>query len=151
MQAKDADAAAALIARNLREVNSREYPPEYIEAIVRANGPDALLTRMQTAHMYVVCENDTVLGCGAVQTRGETECLLLTVFVLPELHGKGIGRAIMQALEADEYAMRARRITLHASVSACDFYVKLGYAYQGGARTIDADGCIHLEKLRANG
>ena len=147
----DIDAVVALIARTLREVNSKDYPAEYIETIVRAHDRDVITDQMQNAHMYVACAGDTVLGCGAIQgyNGSKTESVLLSVFVLPQLHGQGVGRKIMQALEEDEYALRATRIVLHASVTACDFYQKLGYAYTDSERTVGKDGCIHMEKLRS--
>ena len=117
----DADAVVDLIVRNLREVNSRDYPPEEIEALAKSHDRDVILDRMQTTHMYVAVEGGAVLGCGAIQGYwgSETESVLLTVFVLPERHGQGVGRRIMQALEADEYALRARRIEIPASLTAC--------------------------------
>ena len=39
----------------------------------------------------------------------QDESILLTIFVLPELHGKGIGRAMIETLEHDEYFLRAKR------------------------------------------
>lgn len=146
----DIDAVVTLIARNLREVNSREYPADYIEANVRSHDRDVILDRMKNAHMYVACEGGAVLGCGAIQGYygSKTESVLLTIFVLPERHGQGIGRIIMRALENDEYALRASRIELAASVTACGFYRKLGYGYKGGERTLGKDGCIRLEKVR---
>ena len=149
----DADAVVTLIARNLREVNSRDYPAEYINALVQAHDRDVIVDRIQNTHMYVVCEGDAVLGCGAIQSYygSQTESVLLTIFVLPEMHGRGAGRMIMRALEEDEYALCASRIEIHASITACEFYRKLGYAYKGGERRLDTDGCIRLEKLRDMG
>lgn len=150
IQPGDADAVVNIIARNLREVNNKDYPADYIEAIVRANDRDVILDRMKHAHMYVACQGETVLGCGAIQSYygSKAESVLLTIFVLPEIHGKGVGRMIMQALEGDDYCLRASRIEIPASITACGFYRKLGYQYKGGARKLDMDGCIRLEKFR---
>jgi N-acetylglutamate synthase-like GNAT family acetyltransferase len=146
----DTDAVCALIARNLREVNSRDYSADYIEAIVRANDRGAILDRAKNAHMFVAVDDDgTILGCGAIQEYcgRQDESILLTIFVLPEQHARGIGHRIMQTLENDDYARRARRIEIHASITACEFYRKLGYDYKGGERKLDPDGCIRLEKF----
>ena len=147
MADRDADAVCVLIARNLREVNSKDYPADYVEAIIRAHDHDTIVRRMHETHMYVACEADAVIGCGVIRyDESKDESLLLTIFVLPEFHGQGVGRQIVRALEADTYARRSRRIVLHASVTAEAFYRKLGYTYEGGMRTLGADGCIRLEK-----
>jgi len=72
----------------------------------------------------------------------------LTIFVLPELHGKGIGRKIIETLEKDEYFLRARRIEIPASITACDFYKKMGYHYKDGIKKLDDEGHYRLEKFR---
>ena len=83
---RDADAVVTLVTRNLREVNNRDYPADYIEALVKAHDRDVILDRIQNTHMYVVCEGDAVLGCGAIQGYygSAVESVLLTIFVLPE-------------------------------------------------------------------
>ena len=146
----DIPVVVSLIARTLRVVNSRDYPTEYIEDLVSRNGPANIARRSKTAHMYVVCAGERIVGCGAIRRLDASAdaCTLLSVFVLPELHGQGIGRRIVQALEVDEYARRARRIELHASLTAVDFYLKLGYTYKNGVRKISTDGCVLLEKRR---
>jgi len=144
----DADSVCVIIERNLREVNSKDYPREYIEANVQSHKRTTILDRAKSSHMYVACDGDTVLGCGAIAGYygSKEESILLTIFVLPELHGKGIGREIIRALEDDEYFRRAKRIEIPASITACDFYRKLGYEYKGGVKTVDEGGCIRLEK-----
>lgn len=64
------------------------------------------------AHMYVFEWNDEIVGVGAISSfwGSETESILLTIFVLPEHHGKGIGRTIIDTLEQDELYTRASRI-----------------------------------------
>ncbi len=144
----DADSVCAVIERNLREVNSKDYPAEYIEANIQSHNRAVILDRAKDAHMYVACEGDTVLGCGAIAGYygSREESILLTIFVLPELHGRGIGQAIVHALENDDYFRRAKRIEIPASITACDFYRKLGYDYKGGVKRVDEGGCIRLEK-----
>ena len=55
--------------------------------------------------MYVVCDNSRIVGCGAIAGYwgSLTESILLTIFVLPDYQGKGIGRRIIETLEQDEY------------------------------------------------
>ena len=61
-----------------------------------------------------------------------TESILLTIFVVPELHGQGIGRLIIETLENDELFLRAERIEIPASITAVEFYRKQGYDFKNG-------------------
>ena len=45
----------------------------------------------------------------------------LIIFVLSEYQGKGIGRKIIETLEQDEFFLRAKRIEIPSSITACEF------------------------------
>ena len=96
----------------------------------------------------MICEEETVIGCGAIGPYwgSETESSLFTIFVLPGHQGRGIGRKIVETLEQDEFALRAKRIEIPASITACAFYRKLGYDYKNGVDQVDAEGLYRLEK-----
>ena len=53
------------------------------------------------AHMYVFELENQIVGVGSISSfwRSETESILLTIFVLPESHRKGIEKIIIQTLE----------------------------------------------------
>lgn len=146
----DARAVSALIAATLRTTNSRDYPPAYIEATVSATRPEDILRRARWTHMIVACDGETIVGCGAIGPYWdrEDESSLFTIFVLPEYQGRGIGRAIVEALERDAYALRARRIEIPASITAAPFYERMGYAYKDGVRVPDGEGLLRMEKRR---
>ena len=90
-----------------------------------------------------------IIGCGAIGPYwgSETESSLFTIFVLPEHQGRGIGRKIVQTLEQDEFALRAKRIEIPASITACEFYRKMGYDYKNGVNTVDDEMLFRLEKF----
>ena len=148
---KDAQEVSALIAKTLRTTNIRDYSPEFIENEVKILTPEYIAWRASWTHFYVVCEGETIIGCGAIGPYwgSETESSLFTIFVLPQYQGKGIGRRIIQTLEQDEFALRASRIEIPASITACEFYRKLGYGYKNGVNTTDEEGLCRLEKHRA--
>lgn len=76
---------------------------------------------------------------------------MLTIFVLPELHGKGIGRKIINTLEQDEFYVRATRIEIPASITATEFYRKFGYDYKNGVKRLDEEHHYRLEKFKEAG
>ncbi len=149
-QEKDADELSALIAKTLRTVNIKDYSEEYIEANISSHSADVLIDRASHGHMYVVCDNSQIVGCGAIAGYwgSKTESILLTIFVLPEYQGRGIGTLIIRTLEQDEFFLRAERIEIPASITAVDFYRKMGYDYKGGIAEIDEEQVNRLEKFR---
>ena len=147
---EDAQAVSDLIALTLRTSNSRDYPAEYLENDIRHLQPDDIRNRAGWQHFYVAEEEGRIVGCGAIGPYWdkEDESSLFTIFVLPVLQGRGIGREIMRALESDEFFLRARRVEIPASVTGAPFYEKMGYAYKDGVTEPDAEGLLRMEKRR---
>ena len=145
----DAQEVSALIAKTLRTTNIKDYSPEFIENEVKVLTPEYIAWRASWTHFYVVCEGETIIGCGAIGAYwgSETESSLFTIFVLPEHQGRGIGRKIIETLEQDEFALRAKRIEIPASITAREFYRKMGYDYKNGVNTVDDELLFRLEKF----
>ena len=53
---------------------------------------------------------------------------------------------IIEALEADEYFLRAWRTEVGSSLTAVNFYRKMGYEYKNGVTAPDECGTVRLEK-----
>lgn len=146
----DADEVSALIIRTLRTTNIKDYSEEFIENDVKNFTPEGVLQRASWTHFYVICDGDTIVGCGAIGPYWgkEDESSLFNIFVLPEYQGKGVGRNIIETLELDEFFLRAKRVEIPASITACDFYRKLGYTYKNGVDVVDEEQIFRLEKFR---
>ena len=146
---KDAEAVSALIVTTLRTTNIKNYSSEDIENDVNVFQPQNILERASWTHFYVACDNDKIVGCGAIGPYWgkEDESSLFNIFVLPEYQCRGIGRKIIQTLEKDEYFLRAKRIEIPASITATQFYIKMGYNYKNGIDTPDDEGLLRLEKF----
>lgn len=149
-EASDAQAVSDLIVKTLRISNTRDYPPELMEELVAHMQPGDILGRASWTHFYVAVEDEAIIGCGAIGPYWDKadESSLFTIFVLPEWQGKGVGRRIVETLEADEYALRARRIEIPASITGLEFYKRLGYTYKDGNESVDEEGLYRLEKFR---
>lgn len=147
---EDAAKTSEVIAKTLRISNSNDYSKEYIEANIESHSPEILIERAKEGHMYVACDGSQIIGCGAIAGYwgSTTESILLTIFVLPEYQGKGIGRMIVETLEQDEYFLRAKRIEIPASITAVGFYRKMGYDYKDGIDRPDEEQLYRLEKFR---
>ena len=144
----DAPAVSEMILHTLQISNAKDYPPDILEEVMSRQKPEDITDRARQAHLYVAEDPGGIAGCGAVgpYEGKKEESFLSSVFVRPERQGEGIGRRILETLEKDEYFLRARKVRLHASVTALGFYRKLGYDFAGNNTEPDADLLYHLEK-----
>ena len=149
-QPGDAVETAQMIAKTLITSNSKDYSGEYLERIIASHSAEIINERANDGHMYVVCDNSRIIGCGAIAGYwgSITESILLTIFVLPEYQGKGVGKRIIQTLEQDEFFLRAKRIEIPSSITAVEFYKKMGYNYKNGIAEMDDEQLYRLEKYR---
>lgn len=149
----DANEVALVIAEVLRTVNIKDYSSEYIEELINEITPEYLTRRAELTHFYVACDMEKaekIIGCGAIGPyfEREDESCLFTFFVLPEYQGRGVGRKIMETLESDEFFLRADRVEIPASITAVEFYRKMGYDYKDGIAALDEKQLYTLEKFR---
>ena len=146
----DASDVQNIIHRGLREINNKDYPAARIDEYCDYFTVDKIRNQAETAHMYVAVSDDgRVVGTGTIASfwGSETESILLTIYILPDLIGYGIGTAIIRALEKDEYALRAKRIEIPSSITAVNFYRKMGYDFKDDGEP-DEEGLIRMEKLK---
>lgn len=149
-QNEDAKEVSELIIHTLRTTNINDYSAEYIENDVKMFTSNSVIKRASWTHFYVIVHNEKIVGCGAIGPywEKEDESILFNIFVLPEYQGRGIGRKIMETLEKDEFFLRAKRIEIPASITACEFYKKFGYTYKNGVSVPDDEQLFRLEKRR---
>lgn len=146
----DEQAVSALICRTLAASNTKDYPPEFIQENIRSHSPEVIRQRAAEAHFYVVCDaNDALIGCGGITGYwgSLTESYLVSIFVAPDHQRQGIGRLLMSALEADDYFLRAWRTEVGSSLTAVNFYHRLGYSFKKGVQRPDEFGVVRLEKV----
>ena len=146
----DAEEVRNIIVRNFLEVNSKDYGIEAMQFLANVYDVNKVLQVASYAHMYVFEVDDKIVGTGSISSYwgSETESILLTIFVLPEYHSKGIGSKIIETLEQDELFLRANRIEIPASITATEFYRKFGYNYKNGVKELDEEHHFRLEKFR---
>ncbi len=145
----DENAAAYVVRTTLEVSNSRDYPPAFIRENIESHSPEVIAARAKESHFYVALNGETIVGCGGITGYwgSTTESYILTVFVLPEYQGRGVGRKIMETLEADEYFNRAWRTEIGASLTAVPFYQHIGYTFKNGVSMPDSDGTVRMEKF----
>lgn len=147
-QNTDATSVANLVAKTLMTTNIHDYSKEYLQNdIDRLNGKFFILKAKQT-HFYVFLNNKTIIGIGAIGPYwdSQTEFSLFDIFVDPDHQGLGIGRLIINTLEKDTYFKAATRVEIPASITALEFYKKMGYYPKNKQTKTDSEGLFRLEK-----
>ena len=79
------------------------YPPE------SRHGLDLAAYERPDVTLFVARERGVALGCGACQLQGDGSAELKSMFVVPEARGRGVGQAILAAIE---HALCGRIATL---------------------------------------
>jgi GNAT superfamily N-acetyltransferase len=148
-QTHQAKAVSDLIRRGLLEINSKDYPLEFITYLVDYFSPAQIEENAQVQHIFVALEAGKVVGTSGLANFGSAEkpdYFGVAVFVEPECQGRGIGKQLMAAVEAKAKEIGARKITVRAAIRAERFYEKLGYQYKDGKDILDEKGYYILEK-----
>lgn len=147
---EDAKEIVNLIIRNFREINVKDYGEKAVEELVVTHDVKWFKSLAEYANVYVFWNEGKVVGVGSIASfwGSPTESILLTIFVLPEFHGQGIGSYIIDTLESDALFLRAERIEIPASITAVEFYRKKGYDYKNGIMELDDEQHYRLEKFR---
>ena len=71
-------------------------------------------------------QDDVPAGFGGIEVHG-ADALMRSVVTLPPLRARGIGQAIVRALEAEAVVMKCRAVWL-LTTTAREFFDRLGYA-----------------------
>jgi len=137
-----------IITRNLLEINVKDYGLEKMQEDVTRFTPEMIERYSKESKIYVALDKDKPVGTlrvGKFWGGGENDYVFLTIFVLPEYHGKGIGRLLMENAEKYVTELGAKTIKIPSGITAHRFYNKLGYNYMNGLEP-DAEGIIFMNK-----
>jgi len=121
----DSDDARRLIAgldAGLAEV----YPPE------QRFGPNLKPEHLEDGRgtFLVARDGGRAVGCGAIRVLDPMSAEVKRMYVEPELRGKGVGRAVMMALEAAARRLGVQRLVLETGVhqdAAIALYERAGF------------------------
>jgi N-acetylglutamate synthase-like GNAT family acetyltransferase len=135
-QAGDAADISRVIIRALRETNAKDYTPDIIARVELSFSSAAVERLIDQRDVFVAEMDNRVVGTASLD--GQT---LRTMFVLPDVQGRGIGRLLVQRIERVARERQLAILTVPATVTAEAFYARLGFtavreAYHGEERTI---------------
>jgi putative acetyltransferase len=124
-RAERADVRALL--RTVRSWSDDLYPPESRHGLDLAAYEDPEVT------LLVAREAGAVLGCGAYRLAADGSAELKSMFVVPAARGRGIGRAILAAIE-DALRGRVTMLRLETGIrqdAALRLYESAGFDRRG--------------------
>ncbi|MBU1136114.1 MAG: GNAT family N-acetyltransferase [Nanoarchaeota archaeon] len=119
---EDARKVSNLIRKCFREVNSKDYPKKVIDFMCSHFSPKKIIVNSAKRQIFVAVEKDKIIGTVSIHDN-----IILTVFVNPKIHGKGIGKKLMTKVESEAKKNGFKSVKLPSSITAIDFYKKLGY------------------------
>lgn len=138
-----------IIIRNLLEINSKDYGMETVKKMAEKFTKEKLNeTLSKRKKVYIALIDDEVVGTAGIDKSWYTddEYWILTVFVKPENHGKNIGRMLIQKIEEYAKQLPIKKLVIPASITAHEFYYKLGYGYKDGKKELNKENMYIMEK-----
>ena len=100
------------------------YSSEQLLAWLTRPLPEKMLLLIKEGFVLVAEVQEAIVGYGALDPNThEVEA----VFVLPSFAGRGIGRALLGALESRALSLNIKHLHLAASLNAVPFYRAAGY------------------------
>lgn len=132
----DSGEISAVILRALRETNARDYTAEIITRLEQSFGPDAVRKLIGRRTVFVAVMDRRVVGTASLD--GD---VVRTVFVAPDVQGRGIGKSLIAEIERTARGRNIAGLAVSSSVTAETFYARLGFkvvrdSYHGDERTI---------------
>ena len=118
-----AEGISKVICDALLQVNAKDYPPKEIDRLVDNFSTFRILDLLKHRLTFVALLEREIVGTGALQ-----DDEIKSVFVSPDLHGMGIGRALMSVLENAASEQGRQLLTVSSSLSAVRFYASMGYS-----------------------
>ena len=128
----DETAICEIVKKAVLSENIKDYSKTAIEHLVESHNEDLIKRRANAFHVYVLTDEEKIIGVGMIGPYWDslTESSFFTIFLDPQYKGTGLGRKIIETLEADEYFKRAERVEIPASITAVEFYRHFGYGFK---------------------
>ncbi len=118
----DAEAISRVIVQTLRLSNAADYPPQVIERVAANFDAAGVRGLLESRQVFVALDDERVVATASLASD-----VVRSVFVLPEMQGRGVGKALMRYIEGVARAAGVQLLRVPASLTAVPFYAALGY------------------------
>jgi GNAT superfamily N-acetyltransferase len=143
---EDAVAVCHLLRRSITEccVQDHRHDPATLKAWLGNKTPDIVAGWFTIPTNYpLVAERDgQLLGVALLTQAGK----LALCYVLPEAQGQGVGRRLVEGIEAQARAWAISKIRLHSTDTASGFFARRGYLTAGRDKACFGLECDFLWK-----
>lgn len=132
----DAEGISRTIIAALRETNAKDYPEAVITRVEQGFSSASVLKLLAQRLVFVAEGRGGIIGTASLDGR-----VVRTAFVHPRHRSRGVGKALMAAVEKAAVEGGVTVLAVPSSVTAEPFYIKLGFksvrdSYHGEERTI---------------
>ncbi len=127
---RDLTAVAQIIQRNFDEVLIQKHSQEIVEKFRDRNKAEDLKNQMTWKDIYVVEIEGEVVATGALANFGDADTPKYSIsnfYVKPELHRKGIGKALFNHLFHKAKNMNIDLLHVPSSRTGYDFYGQVSF------------------------
>ena len=138
-----------IIIQDLLTVNSKDYGMERVKKMAE----DFTVEKLQNSlskrkKVFVALIDDNVVGTAGIDKSwySDDEYWILTVFVKPENHSQGIGKKLIGKIEEYATTLPIKKLVIPASITAHEFYYKLGYRYKDEKKELNDEDMYIMEK-----
>lgn len=108
----------------IRRVNVRDYTPEQVQAWAPDDIDPSKWRTFEGRHAIVAEFDDLIVGFADLETDGHLD----RFFVHADMQGRGVGRAMLEALLNEARRLALPRIFAEVSVTARPFFERHGFA-----------------------
>ena len=122
-RASDAVAVAKMHRDTVRNINSKDYPPEQI-AVWSGRSTARRMKKTKKTYRYVALEDKKIIGFGDFKQDGE----LAGLYIHKDYIGRGIGTSLLKKLEDEAKKYGIKELHLMSTITARNFYKKHGYS-----------------------
>jgi putative acetyltransferase len=127
-ESTDPISLAAVQASSIRTLCRSHYDATQLEPWVSRRTPELFERMLEHQELHVAEQNGQVVGYGQVDLESGQ---IVAVYVKPEAAHKGIGTALLEALEAQARFHGWPRVHLTTTLNALPFFEKHGYERVG--------------------
>ena len=139
----DAEAIWRVHIASIREVCAGDYTPQQIEAWAGPKRPEDYPRAMERGEQVWVAEDESRVVVGFACLDRD---VLKGLYVAPAALRRGIGSALLRAVEAHAVARGVDTLRLGATLNAAAFYESQGYV--AGGRITRAMGGVDVPSIR---